>query len=275
MIVYFSELLKNDSRSKSIYPVLLGILERHGIEYNHIVGTKDIWCRDYMPIHVRKNELIQFRYEPSYLNHFPNLRSVPKIVNQLNNLSPTYSNINLDGGNVVKNKDHAIISDRIFSENPEYRSKSKLISDIENLLQVEVIIIPCIKYDMTGHSDGYVRFVDPNTLIGTDRSFEYRSWANNINSVLNDHKLDYIDLPTFEYRKIKYPHNAIGCYTNYLEIEDLIVVPVFEVSGNRDEDVVSIMNDVFPNRTIETININSIGLDGGLLNCISWVKVIE
>lgn len=62
-------------------------------------------------------------------------------------------------------KEKAIISDRVFSENPEYE-KSVLISELENRLEAEIIIIPLLKSDMTGHADGVVRFVDEKTVIG-------------------------------------------------------------------------------------------------------------
>ena len=46
---------------------LTSILKKHGVEYRLLKGTKDIWCKDYMPIQTESGKLIQFRYEPSYL----------------------------------------------------------------------------------------------------------------------------------------------------------------------------------------------------------------
>ena len=61
-----------------------------------------------------------------------------------------------------------------------------------------------------------------------------------------------------------------GTYVNYLETANLIIMPVFEVSGNRDAEAYDVMKRTFPDRVIETVNINEIGIEGGLLNCISW-----
>jgi agmatine/peptidylarginine deiminase len=56
---------------------------------------------------------------------------------------------------------------------------------------------------------------------------------------------------------------------NYLEVNNLIVLPVF----GRDEDkqAIDIIQKTFPNKVIETIDYNAVALEGGLLNCTTWV----
>jgi len=184
--VYFSELLSSDKRFAKTCNALTEFLEKHSIKYDFLKATKDIWCRDYMPIQTGKGKFVQFRYEPSYLKDELEFQSEPKEVCKSNNINPIFSKINFDGGNVVNWSDRAIISDRVFDENPEYSSKNKLIAEIEKLLEVEIIVIPQIKSDMTGHADGMVRFVDRNTLIGNDREQEYKYWKNGINKALKN-----------------------------------------------------------------------------------------
>ncbi len=91
-----------------------------------------------------------------------------------------------------------------------------------------------------------------------------------MNRVLKEKELEYIDLPMFECPIGEKGKSAIGSYVNYLETGNLIIMPVFEVSGNRDAEAFNIMTETFPDRVIETVNINEIGIEGGLLNCISW-----
>jgi agmatine deiminase len=268
--VYLSELLSSDKRFAKTCNVLTDILEKHSIKYDFLKATKDIWCRDYMPIQVEKGKFVQFRYEPSYLEVDLELQSDPKEVCKANNIKPEFSKINLDGGNIVNWTDRAIISDRIFNENPEYSSKIKLIAEIEKLLEVEIIVIPQINSDLTGHADGMVRFVDRNTLLGNNREQEYKYWENGINNVLKEKGLCYIDIPFLDHKEKKYPDHAIGCYVNYLEVENLIVLPIFETENNNDQQVYDMFKDLFPNRDIETINYNAIGIFGGLLNCTTW-----
>ncbi len=271
-IVFLSDLLQTDERFEKTCNRLKKILEKRNINYKFLKSTKDIWCRDYMPIQVENDKFIQFRYEPSYLKDELNLQSDPKTVYQTNNFEPKFLNINLDGGNVVNWNNKAIISDRVFDENPEYSDETKLISELEILLNAEIIIIPQINTDMTGHADGMIRFVDQNTILGNDRNQEYKYWRDEINKVLRKHNLEYIDIPFFENKEInkKYPDNAIGCYVNYLEVGNLILLPIFEVAGNKDNEVLEKFKIIFPDRIIETINYNEIGYFGGLLNCSTW-----
>lgn len=71
--VYFSDLLHSKDEFKGTYVQIKAILDRHKIKCKFLTKTEDIWCRDYMPIQVRENKLLQFRYESSYLKDERNL----------------------------------------------------------------------------------------------------------------------------------------------------------------------------------------------------------
>ena len=268
--VFLSKRLHSDKRFTKTCNALTELLIKHGISYDFIESTNDIWCRDYMPIQKGTGEFVQFRYEPSYLKEELELQSDPRVVCKDNGLNPEFSKINLDGGNVVNWSDRAIISDRIFTENPEYTSKTELIAEIEKLLEVEVIVIPQIKSDLTGHADGLVRFVNRNTLVRSDRQQEYKYWRSGIDKVLKDKGLNYIDIPFLDHKERNYPDHAIGCYVNYLEVQDLIVLPIFETKNNKDQEVYDNFKQIFSDRIIEKLNFNEVGLHGGLLNCATW-----
>lgn len=276
-IVYMSELL--EERFHDSFNRLTAILKKHGVEYRLLKGTKDIWCRDYMPIQTESGKLIQFRYDPSYLKgqkEWEESRSDVREVCRQNGFEPAFSTINLDGGNVLLCSGRAIVSDRIFNENPEYTDKSQLIKELSELLEAEIIVIPAQKGDYTGHADGMVRFVNHDTILGNNRSEEYKYWSNGIEKVLKDKHLKYIDVPFFYgYKDSKHPENAIGIYVNYLEVGNLIVLPVFEVEGNRDAEVIDVFKQIFPDKIIETINYNEVALEGGVLNCSTWVYRIN
>lgn len=272
-VVYLSESL-NEQFPES-FNRLTSILNKHNVDYRLLKGTKDIWCRDYMPIQTESGKLVQFRYEPSYLKgkkEWEDSRSDVSEVCRLNGFKPLFSNINLDGGNVLLCSGRTIVSDRIFVENPEYTDKKQLVKEISDLLEAEVIIIPAQKGDMTGHADGMVRFVDHNTILGNNRTEEYKYWTNGIEKVLKDYNLDYIDVPFFyDYKDSKHPDHAIGVYVNYLEVGNLIVLPVFEVAGNKDAEAIAAFKQIFPDKIIETINYNDVALEGGVLNCTTWI----
>ena len=272
-VVYLSELL--EEKFTDCFNRLISILKKHGVEYRLLKGTKDIWCRDYMPIQTESGKLVQFRYEPSYLKgnkEWEDSRSDVREVCRLNGFEPVFSNINLDGGNVLLCSGRAIVSDRIFTENPEYTNKEQLVKELSELLEAEVIIIPAQNGDMTGHADGMVRFIDHDMILGNNRSEEYKYWTNGIEKVLKDYNLKYIDVPFFYgYKDSKHPDHAIGVYVNYLEVGNLIILPVFEVEGNKDAEAIAAFKQIFPDKIIETINFNDVALEGGVLNCTTWV----
>jgi agmatine deiminase len=77
-------------------------------------------------------------------------------------------------------------------------------------------------------------------------------------------------MPWFEPKLKNEPISALGIYVNYLEIDNLIIFPIFQIPGNKDQQALNTITNAFPNKIIEPININEIGLKGGLMNCISW-----
>ena len=269
-LVYFSNLLQTDDRFSVACSRIIHILDKYGIKSKFLDSTKDIWCRDYMPIQVGQDRFVQFRYEPSYLIEDLEHQSDTRIVCKDNNINPKFTKINLDGGNLVNWTDRAIVTDRIFQENPQYSDKSKLITKIEKLLEVELIVIPQINSDITGHADGMVRFVDKSTLIGNSLNDEFDYWRKGMTKILRDHNIEYIDIPFFEHKDKMYPETALGIYVNFLEIGQLILLPIFQIKGNHDNEVIDLFNKIYHDRKIVPININEIGVFGGLLNCISW-----
>ena len=115
------------------------------------------------------------------------------------------------------------------------------------------------------HADGMVRFVDKDTILGNDLNAEYKYIRDGINKACSENGLHYINVPFFEQKYDKnHELNAIGIYVNYLEVDNLIVLPKFNVEGNRDEEA------IFPDRIIETVDYNEVAVEGGLLNCKTW-----
>lgn len=268
--VYMSDLLR------TVFPDacerLIKILVKHKVKYDFLKGTKDIWCRDYMPIQTESGKFVQFKYDPSYLKEnkeWEESRSDVKEVCRVNGIDAQFSDINLDGGNVLICDRRAIISDRIFSENPDW-NKEELVSELSKLLECEIIIIPAQNGDMTGHADGMVRFVNRNTILGNRLADEYKYWRERMQKVIEKFGLEYIDVPFItDIKDPKHPYSAIGIYVNYLEVNNLIVLPVF--GREEDKQAVEIIQKAFPDKVVETINYDEVAQEGGLLNCTTWV----
>ncbi len=261
---YFSSQL-NISKYKPAADRMFAALDLFNIKYKLLNNTKDIWLRDFMPVKTKSGKYVSFRYEPSYLAGDPQLRT-----NFKTDIAPSfkvdnlvYTDINLDGGNVVfsPSKEKVIISDRVYSENPSWH-KAELTAKLENLLEASVLIIPSLKSDMTGHADGMVRFVNENTVV-TNAPLSPFGFETKVKKALQNHGIEVLDFPYFDSNG----DTAIGCYLNFLETGQTIYLPVFSV--DTDNKAVQTAKHIF-HKAIIPVNINEIAADGGLLNCISW-----
>lgn len=271
--VYVSSILKE--KFPKAANELFSVLRKYNVTVKELTHTKDIWCRDYMPVQNSHGELIQFNYDPSYLKgekEWEESRSDVHEVCEANGIHPIFSDIKIDGGNVVMCGDKAILTNRIFSENPEF-NKEELVKEIERLLKAKVYIIPAYSpsEDVTGHADGMVRFVDENTILGNDRTEDYQYIIKGLDKVCKEAGMKFVDIPYFISNEDKsHEMNAIGIYVNYLEVGNLIVLPKFGVEGNKDQETKDLFHKIFPDRIIETVDYNEVAVEGGLLNCSTW-----
>lgn len=264
-MIYFSFLLKTNDTYKSSADRLFAAFDSQNISYQLLENTHDIWMRDFMPVKMKSGKYVSFRYEPSYLKDYPELRTDfrKEIAPQIKLVNLVYSDIDLDGGNIVfsPSRETAVISDRIFMENWNY-SSAELVQELEQLLEARVIIIPSLRSDMTGHADGMIRFVDENTAVGNASRSLFGLEAH-IKTTLRNHGIEVIDFPYFDSKG----DSAVGCYLNFLETEQTIFLPVFGV--DMDSEAINTAQNIF-NKTIVPVNINEIAEQGGVLNCISW-----
>jgi agmatine deiminase len=263
--IYFSSLLKE--KHPNTFKEIKKSFEKHNISIKFIDNTKDIWCRDYMPVKVNENRYIQFKYEPDYLKGYENLKTNPLKLHQQLNINPIISNLNIDGGNIVKYKSKAIMTDKIFFENPEIE-KDKLIEVIKNLLMVKALIIFLKQpWDMFGHTDGLIRFIDEDTVLINDLSLESKTYLDKFYKSLEKYNLNFIQItyPQGFLKKYKW-----GAYLNYVEIDDVIFIPIYGIK--EDDYAIDFFKMIFTNKKIEPVLMPQIIKEGGALHCISWMK---
>lgn len=269
-MLYFSSLIKSPEYSKD-FSNLQKVLNAYGIDYDFLENTKDIWCRDYMPVKRPDGKFVQFRYEPRYLDEKPELRTDPNEVTKGMGLEIIPCPLNVDGGNIERLGNKVIMTDRVFEENKgltEYEIRQKL----EEVLQSKVYFMKAYheSTDFTGHIDGMMRFKDSEILLGNDRSNDFKYIQQGVDRLLNACGLKYIDVPYFIPKESEGPESAIGLYINFLKVGNLILIPKFEMEGDKDQEALEFFKAQFPDCEIEAVNINAIAKRGGLLNCVSW-----
>lgn len=266
--VYFSSLLPE--KCPILNHHLIDILQKYGVSYVYLFGTKDIWCRDFMPIQVNAERFVFYEYTPDYLQDKAGLeiQTNPKDVfqnesNHLKKLLPQSSTIDLvlDGGNVVKCNDIIVMTDKVFVEN-----KDKTPTDVERILkdafQSEILFLPW-DGDMCGHSDGIVHYVGNNRILITNyKDFSKYYYYRYLK--LLEKKFEVIPLKY----KAKRLHVRSWAYINFLQIENLVLVPQLELE--EDDQALEQISKALPNHEVIGIPALEAVRRGGALNCISW-----
>jgi agmatine deiminase len=253
------------------------VLKECGIPFAFLPGTKDIWAKDFMPVQTREDEFIQFRYEPDYLMDTPENRATISDVDAICKaigIKPIKSEINLDGGNVSKWTDRAIICEKVFYENPKLSEDEVFeeLMDYLNLKEENLHFVPEDELDFTGHADGMVRFADEKTLIINDYWQEAEEFQDLFQAAIETTGLDIIILP-YEPEDDPTLVSAVGLYLNYLEMEQAVIVPVFNLPS--DAKAMEILTEVFSDKKVVALECSELARLGGILNCISWNILAE
>lgn len=270
--IYFSEWLRKLQAFTPVSRFIEKELTARHVPFEFLQGTNDIWARDYMPVQVSDEKFIEFRYDPDYLQGTAkcrrNYKTYPDIVCQHHSISTLKSGLIVDGGNVVKSSKAVIISEKVFAENRHNFSKKAVIDELEALLETEkIVFVPWLEKnsDECGHTDGYVRFIDDDTVLV---NHIYRNNASLLNPLqaagFGIEKL-HIDV------KKKHRHN--WAYLNFLQTRDLILVP--ELGADEDEQALRQLSDYYnqyaaTNSIVFVPGMLPILDEGGALNCISW-----
>jgi agmatine deiminase len=75
-LVYASDLLED--RFPALVDGLRRILCEHGVPLRIIRSTRDVWCRDFMPVQVAPGQFVRFCYGPDYLRGHEHLITRPE-----------------------------------------------------------------------------------------------------------------------------------------------------------------------------------------------------
>lgn len=268
--VYFSSILPEKC------PVLNAhieeTLQKRGIQYACLSGTKDIWCRDFMPIQIEEDRFVFYKYTPDYLQdkYGLQLQTNPMEVFQTesNLLQPIQQNslsldLVLDGGNVVKCGDKIVMTDKVFVENKD-KSNVEVQRMLEEAFRCEVVFIPWDSQgEPYGHSDGIIHYLGDNRVLMTNYADFDKTFANDYLRILEKH----FDVITLKYN-VKRKHERSWSYINFLQVGHLVLVPQLGIP--EDEQALEQISAVMPACEVVGIPALEAVRRGGALNCISW-----
>ena len=267
--VFFSSLLPKKCPILNAH--LVDTLQKHRVQYALLSGTKDIWCRDFMPIQIDENHFVFYKYTPDYLQDEIGLRiqTNPEDVfqtesNNLRHLLPQSSTIDLvlDGGNVVKRGNKIVMTDKVFVENKD-KSHSKVRQLLEEAFRCEIVFLPWDEHEDYGHCDGIIHYLDDNRVMMTNYDDFDKTFAQDFLRILEKH----FDVITLKYN-VNRKHERSWSYINFLQVGNLILVPQLGIP--EDEQALEQISKALPNCKVVGIPALEAVRRGGALNCISW-----
>ena len=261
--VFFAHGLSNNMY-RDVAKYLADSMHKNQIAFDMLPMTKSplhIWARDYMPVQVSKDKIVQFRYEPDYLTAAPEYKPDTDAILDALGINVIKSDIVLDGGNVISCSDSFLLTDKIFKENPHY-TKTDLLDKLAELLEAEPILIPWDKYEEYGHADGMVRYMGNGRVLLNNYCDFDKSLRKKLLAALNPH-FDVVELHYGSYTKNSWS------YINFLHVGSHIFVPML---GEKLDDIAfKQIVDAFPSCQCHPVHEwQHIVKHGGAINCTTW-----
>ena len=265
-IVHLSPWL--NSEFPEIFSGLIGILKEHGVAFEMIPHTNDLWCRDYMPIQIDDEKFVCYTYRPDYLQKYKTRRKYitdARKICELMELDAKYTDIVIDGGNVVKAGNRIIMTEKVFAENPEYSPKA-LQNELEKLFECELLFLPWDRAEKYGHSDGIVKAISDDTVLMTN----YADFDNELAAEITKRLAEVFNVETLRYDNLKKDDRS-WAYINFLSVGNLIVLPRLGIE--HDQLAYKQICDYYPHCcTVIGLDVTKSVACGGALNCITWCR---
>lgn len=267
--VYFSNLLPK--KCPTLNQHIAEVLEANGIPYAYLTETKDIWCRDFMPIQIAEDRFVSYKYTPNYLQDKTGLRlqTNPEAViqaqqNRLTHVLQNAVNVDLilDGGNVVKCGNIIVMTEKVFAENKD-KTRAEVDRILKDAFQSDVLYLPWDRQETFGHSDGIVHYAGDGRILLTNYDDSSLYYYRRFRKALEKH-FEVIPL----YYKTKKIHARSWAYINFLQIGKLILVP--KLGLEEDEHALEQISNAMPDCEVLGIPALEAVRRGGGLNCISW-----
>lgn len=260
--------------AEAIQAYLSSFAGRSRRQYLVVDGLIDIWVQDYVPLLTErdgKRLAAVTRYAALCMEDFLEYRELLdkagrkvalKLGAKLHQLP-----ITLDWGAFVYCGGEAVLASRKLDQVGKPQ-RTSVLEQLEKHLSVRICPIEADPMDPTGHLDGTVRFIDEETVLLASWEDD-RGLANRQYAALR-RRFKVIPLPRIPGRRSllapKTEYDAFGCYLNYIELPDRLIVPAY---GLETDAVVSNLLAESFQKQVHLINCSLLSAGGGGLRCIT------
>jgi agmatine deiminase len=261
------------------------ILER--IHYFEI-ATNDVWCRDSGPTFVRNSStgevaIVDWEYN-SWGGKFPPWdkdNAIPSALAERLKMRRWKSPLIAEGGALEVNGTGVLMTTPQVLLNPNRNpqwTRQGIEQHLRSYLGVrDILWLPggLEGDDTDGHIDNLARFVSADTVVhvveDNTKDPNYAPLQEN-SRVLSEFvdwqggSLNLVSLPMPE-PMWDGERRLPGSYANFLILNGAVLVPVY--GQPRDEQVLGILREVFPGRTVHGLDCRQALLEGGAVHCLS------
>ncbi|MBA4303561.1 MAG: hypothetical protein C0424_04990 [Sphingobacteriaceae bacterium] len=252
----------------AVYEQIKAACEQFGQPHDLIHGTRDIWVRDFMPIPLPNGELLEYRYDPDYLQGATagkrGKKSYPDLICDAMGLKTVKTDLIIDGGNVIRRGKTLIMAEKVVTENRHHYNKTQLTAALKEHFRVEkLVLIPTDVKDPYGHADSMVRFIDEQTVLV---NYYYADCPE----VVNPLKAAGLHVEALKLSGVPYQNDSYWPYLNFLQTEKMLLYT--RIEPRYDAEVLEQLERYFPayRGCMLAIEMPEVTKKDGALNCISW-----
>lgn len=263
--VFFSDLLPK--KCPTLYQSLDTILTDNGIDHRLLTNTRDIWCRDYMPIQTGERRFVFYKYDPDYLQ----TKYYQRTITDVKGIGSSGSlrlgdavdlDLVVDGGNVVRCGNKIVMTEKVFFENKD-KPRKEVQRMLEEAFQCDIVFLPWDRNEIMGHSDGIIHYLGDNRVMMTNYADFDIAMARKFTRLLEKH-FDVIPLSYNTKRK----HKHSWAYINFLQVGRMVLVPQLGIP--EDGQALQQISEAMPRCKVIGVPAMEAVRNGGALNCISW-----
>jgi agmatine deiminase len=269
------------------------MLEAAGVDlskvYFHLHPTNDAWCRDHGPAFLLNNldkskkAIVDWNYN-AWGNKYPPFDLddvIPTLIGNKLGLPVFNPGIIMEGGSVDFNGAGTVITSTACLLNPN-RNPHLNQSQIEQYLmdyygQDQVLWVDegIVGDDTDGHIDDTVRFINEDTVVTVieenKQDENYALLQHNLKQLkemrlLNGKQLNIVELPMPD-PVIWEDQMLPASYANFYIANQQVVVPTYR--SDKDDKVLQIVQECFPDREIVGIDSTDIIWGLGSFHCLS------
>ncbi len=280
----FDELIKSLSRKLNLVVMVKTAEQRKKVEGLRRKNTitlinnelSSIWLRDTagfnMGTHIVK-PIFKPKYYRKYYDEANNISQYMKVIHSILGVDMEKIPLIWDGGNLVTNGEVGFITEQIIHDNKKTHTEEKIKEIIKSHLDIEPIFLPVLPEDVFGHSDGYLAFLNTDTIAISvyPRNWKKkdRDYLQTIKTIVKRHISKVVEIKENLTGGVDEGiSSAKGNYVNFLQLGKEIYMPSF-----GDGEIEKWNKDVLSKYgKVRMINCNELAQFGGLLHCISFTN---